>query len=122
MYTISQQAASFSRRTNAARSRGRPDLSEEQLEEIKEAFKLFDTDGSGSIDLRELKAAMRALGFEVKKDEAKKMLSDVNKEPTDQITLDDFVTMMAPKMVCSIPFAMTSRTLPLFSILLLHFD
>ena len=32
-------------------------LTDEQLEEIKEAFNLFDTDRSGSIDLRELKAA-----------------------------------------------------------------
>lgn len=32
-------------------------LTDEQLEEIKEAFNLFDTDHSGSIDLRELKAA-----------------------------------------------------------------
>lgn len=32
-------------------------LTDEQLEEIREAFNLFDTDHSGSIDLRELKAA-----------------------------------------------------------------
>ena len=99
---LTLQAATWARRS-AASGRGgkggRHDLSEEQLEEIREAFKLFDTDDSGSIDLRELKAAMRALGFEVKKEEARKMLSDVNKEPTDQITLDDFVIMMAPKMV-----------------------
>ena len=42
----------------------RPGLSEEEIEEIREAFNLFDTDHSGSIDYRELKAAMRALGFE----------------------------------------------------------
>jgi len=66
---------------------------------------LFDSDDSGTIDLRELKAAMRALGFDVKKEEARKMLADVNREPTDQITLDDFITMMAPKMVCCSAFA-----------------
>ena len=37
---------------------------------------LFDADNSGAIDVRELKAAMRALGFEVKNEELKKMLSD----------------------------------------------
>merc|ERR1711907_178275 len=36
------------------------------MEEIREAFGLFDADASGMIDVRELKAAMRALGFEVK--------------------------------------------------------
>jgi len=43
------------------------ELTEEQKNEIKEAFDLFDTDGSGSIDSKELKVAMRALGFEPKK-------------------------------------------------------
>ena len=36
----------------------RPGLTEDEIEEIREAFALFDTDGSGVIDPRELKAAM----------------------------------------------------------------
>ena len=40
-----------------AGSKKKPGLSEEQIEEIREAFNLFDTDHSGSIDYRELKAA-----------------------------------------------------------------
>jgi centrin-1 len=44
-------------------------LTQEQKEEIKEAFDLFDTDGTGKIDARELKVVMRALGFEPKKEE-----------------------------------------------------
>ena len=35
---------------------------EEQMEELREAFNLFDADHSGVIDARELKAAIRALG------------------------------------------------------------
>ena len=34
---------------------------------IKEAFELFDTDKTGTIDYHELKVCMRALGFDVKK-------------------------------------------------------
>ena len=41
-------------------------LTEDEVEEIKEAFDLFDTDGSGSIDPKELRAAMQSLGFEAK--------------------------------------------------------
>lgn len=44
----------------------RPGLTEEEVEEIREAFNLFDTEGSGRIDPRELKAAMQSLGFEQK--------------------------------------------------------
>ena len=54
-------------------------MTEEQKQEIREAFDLFDTDGSGTIDAKELKVAMRALGFEPKKEEIKKMISDIDK-------------------------------------------
>lgn len=40
-------------------------LDDEEMEEVREAFNLFDTDGKGTIDIRELKAAFRALGFQV---------------------------------------------------------
>merc|ERR1711908_245854 len=54
-------------------------LTDEQMDEIREAFSLFDSDASGQIDVRELKAAMRALGFEVKNEELKKMVEDIEK-------------------------------------------
>ncbi|KAL0069463.1 Calcium-binding component of the spindle pole body (SPB) half-bridge [Marasmius tenuissimus] len=43
------------------RTHTRPDLTEDQKQEIKEAFELFDTDKDGKIDYHELKVAMRAL-------------------------------------------------------------
>lgn len=36
----------------------RPGLTEDEIEEIREAFNLFDTEGTGKVDPRELKAAM----------------------------------------------------------------
>jgi centrin-1 len=39
------------------------DLSREEVEELREAFTLFDTDGNGTIDTAELKAAMESLGY-----------------------------------------------------------
>jgi hypothetical protein len=44
----------------------RPGLTADEIDEIREAFNLFDTDGSGSIDPQELKAAMCSLGFDSK--------------------------------------------------------
>jgi hypothetical protein len=46
---------SFSRVRAIVAEGKRSDLSEEQKQEIKEAFDLFDTDKSGSIDYHELK-------------------------------------------------------------------
>merc|ERR1711945_25068 len=73
-------------------------LTEEQLDEIREAFSLFDSDASGMIDIRELKAAMRALGFEVKNEELKKMVSDVDNDGNGTIEFAEFLEMMTGKM------------------------
>merc|ERR1712080_105802 len=73
-------------------------LSEEQMDEIREAFNLFDGDQSGAIDVRELKAAMRALGFEVKNDELKKMITDIDNDGNGTIEFAEFLGMMTGKM------------------------
>lgn len=48
-----------------------------------------------------LQVAMRALGFEPKKEEIKKMISDIDKEGTGKISFDDFLVVMTQKMVCA---------------------
>jgi Ca2+-binding EF-hand superfamily protein len=78
--------------------KGRSDLTEEQKQEIKEAFDLFDTDGSGSIDAKELKVAMRALGFEPKKEEIRKMIADIDRDGSGTIDFSEFLSMMTAKM------------------------
>ncbi|XP_029298245.1 caltractin [Cottoperca gobio] len=74
------------------------ELTEEQKQEIKEAFDLFDTDGTGTIDVKELKVAMRALGFEPKKEDIKKMIADIDKEGSGTIDFSDFLSIMTVKM------------------------
>ncbi|AAZ12879.1 centrin, putative [Trypanosoma equiperdum] len=88
-------------------------LTEEQRQEIKEAFDLFDTDGSGTIDVKELKVAMRALGFEPRKDEVRRLIASTMEERGDPapvkpgtapgadnhvIGFAEFVDLMARKM------------------------
>ena len=74
------------------------ELTPDQIEEIKEAFNLFDADGSGSIDYRELKAAMKALGIKVNKEELKKMVTDVDADGSGSVEFDEFLAMMTTKM------------------------
>merc|ERR1711907_924742 len=57
-------------------------LTEEQMEEIREAFGLFDADASGMIDVRELK----------------EMVSDVDNDGNGTIEFGEFLEMMTGKM------------------------
>lgn len=96
-------ASSFKKPTVASASQKRkvdpkPELTEDQKQEVREAFDLFDADGSGTIDVKELKVAMRALGFEPRKEEMKKMISEVDKEGTGKISFNDFLAVMTQKM------------------------
>ena len=77
---------------------GKPQLAPEQVEQLKEAFNLFDADQSGAIDYRELKAAMKALGIQVKKEELKKMITDVDSDGSGSIEFPEFLEMMTAKM------------------------
>ncbi|XP_071011388.1 centrin-3-like [Oncorhynchus clarkii lewisi] len=77
----------------------RRELTEEQKLEIKEAFELFDTDKDKEIDYHELKVAMRALGFEVKKVDVLKILKDYNREGNGKITFDDFNEVVTDRML-----------------------
>jgi|TARA_Y200000002_G_scaffold318678_1_gene277716 centrin-1 len=80
------------------KSKSKFELTEEQKQEIREAFDLFDTDGSGTIDQKELKVAMRALGFEPKKEEIKKMIKDIDTDGSGTIDFQEFLEMMTAKM------------------------
>ena len=73
-------------------------LTDEQKQEIKEAFDLFDTDGLGKIDAKELKVAMRALGFETTKEEIRKIIIDMDREGNGTIEYQDFLDLMTIKM------------------------
>lgn len=74
------------------------ELTEVQKIDIREAFDLFDTDGTGKIDTKELKVAIRALGFEPKKEEIKRMIADVDNEGSGKLSFDDFLELMSMKM------------------------
>jgi len=85
LYSSAQKA-----KRRAAANHSRPELSDEQKQEIKEAFELFDTDKDGAVDYHELKVAMRALGFDLKKPEVLKILRDHDKSGHRLLEFDDF--------------------------------
>ncbi|CUV04981.1 unnamed protein product [Cryptosporidium hominis] len=76
----------------------RTELTEQQKMEIKEAFELFDGDSIGYIDIKEVKVAMRALGFDPKKEELKKILSNVELN-NGMVSYNDFYDLVETKIL-----------------------
>ena len=75
------------------------EITEEEFQEIKETFDLFGSERTGVIDAKKLKVAMRALGFEPKKEEIRKILSEIDKAEEGIIKYEDFVDIMTQKML-----------------------
>ncbi|OEL38828.1 putative calcium-binding protein CML13 [Dichanthelium oligosanthes] len=103
--------------TRRERPRTRPHgLTKQKRQEIKEAFDLFDTDNSGTIDAKELNVAMRALGFEMTEEgkisnidiqriakelgvnltleEIQDMVQEADRNGDGEIDFDEFTRMM----------------------------
>jgi len=74
------------------------ELTEEQKNQIRQAFDVFDKDGTGAIDSISLRVALRALGFEPSKDEIKKMISEVDKDESGTLDFSEFLNLMTKKM------------------------
>ncbi|KAF3615880.1 Caltractin [Capsicum annuum] len=85
-------------------------LTQQKRQEIREAFELFDTDNSGTIDAKELNVAMRLMYrvpppvcIEVlipcndQHKEINRMIAEVDKDGSGAIDFDEFVHMMTAK-------------------------
>ncbi|KAL0233484.1 hypothetical protein PCE1_001999 [Barthelona sp. PCE] len=82
----------------ASNRRSRFQLTEDQNSEIREAFDLFDSSGQGSIDAKELKVALRALGIEVNKNEIKRLISEIDPSNSGVISFEGFLSVMSLKL------------------------
>jgi len=60
---------------------------------------MFDTDGSKTIDSKELKNLMIMLGVEATQEEIDEIMRQVDKDNNGFIDFDEFVTLMSDKMV-----------------------
>ena len=79
----------------------RPGLSSEEVDEIKQAFDLFDTNGTGKIDPKELKAAMQSLGFDSKNPTIYTLIADLDTPEAAKnggVNFDDFVGSINNKL------------------------
>ena len=62
---------------------------------IREAFKIFDSDGSGTIDIEEFKKVMTTYGEEdIKEREISDMVAKLDIDGDGQIGLEEFIKML----------------------------
>eukprot|EP01017_Pseudomicrothorax_dubius_P045759 TRINITY_DN7963_c0_g2_i1.p1 TRINITY_DN7963_c0_g2~~TRINITY_DN7963_c0_g2_i1.p1 ORF type:complete len:196 (-),score=57.57 TRINITY_DN7963_c0_g2_i1:187-774(-) len=73
-------------------------LTEDEIMEIKEAFDLFDTDQTGTIDPKELKAAMTSLGYEAKSQAFYQMIAEMDSDGNNAIDFREFLDMMTARL------------------------
>ena len=76
-------------------------LSNDEVDEIRQAFDLFDTNGTGKIDPKELKAAMQSLGFDTKNQTIYTLIADLDTPEAAKnggVNFDDFVGSINNKL------------------------
>jgi centrin-1 len=79
----------------------RSGLSNDEVDEIRQAFDLFDTNGTGKIDPKELKAAMQSLGFDNKNPVIYQLIADLDTPESAKkggIDFDSFVNAINAKL------------------------
>lgn len=76
----------------------KPGLTAEEVQEVKDAFDLFDTDSSGAVSVEELIEAMKSLGLDQKNEAVFNMIKDIDTDGSGQLEFVEFLEMMTAKL------------------------
>ena len=74
------------------------DLPEDTIAEYQEAFALFDKDGNGHIEAKELAAVLTALGQSPSEEDIAKMIAEVDADANGSLEFPEFLQMMSSRM------------------------
>ncbi|KAG7266420.1 hypothetical protein CRUP_001985, partial [Coryphaenoides rupestris] len=92
----SGQACIFLRRGNRRQPRH---LTNEEIEELKEAFVEFDKDKDGFISCKDLGNLMRTMGYMPTEMELIELGQNINMKMGGRVDFEDFVELMTPKLL-----------------------
>ena len=91
------QGKAFFNNIRSVAAKNKDMVDSEQLEELKEAFKVFDKDGNGFISAAELRHVMTNLGEKLTDEEVDEMIREADVDGDGQVNYDEFVKMMMAK-------------------------
>jgi len=76
-------------------------LSQEQIQDLKEAFAMFDKDGSDTIEASELAMVLQSLGDRTSQTVSQDVLDAFDTDSNRRISFDEFIKVMASKLTKS---------------------
>jgi calmodulin len=74
-------------------------IPEEQLDQYREAFKMFDADNSGTIGVGEIRKALKKFGQDLSRKEVEDMIKDLDTDGSGCLSFEEFVTLMTKQTV-----------------------
>jgi len=78
-------------------------LSEKEREQLRQAFNLFDKNGSGTISSQEIRVALTALGFSMTNEEIQSLILKYDHEKYGEISFDEFTEIIQNKISQLLP-------------------
>mmetsp|Transcript_36188 Transcript_36188/g.55569 ORF Transcript_36188/g.55569 Transcript_36188/m.55569 type:complete len:151 (+) Transcript_36188:121-573(+) len=74
------------------------ELREEEVDDLKEAFGMFDIDGDGTITMQELREVMLSLGLRPTDAELIEMINSVDDNGDNEIDFEEFLILMKSRV------------------------
>merc|ERR1712048_450892 len=112
--TMSKKGTAPAQKTFEAKFWERPGLSADEVQEVKDAFDLFDTDSSGAVSVQELVEAMQSLGLEQKNEAVFNMIKEIDTDGSGELEFAEFLEMMTARLTNKTPRADIERVFKLF--------
>ena len=73
-------------------------LSQDQIHEFRDAFSLFDSDGSGTISVAELGEVLKSVGQRSSQEEVQRLVREADLDGNGLIDFPEFLALVAAKM------------------------
>ena len=70
------------------------DIPEDKIAEYKEAFDMFDKDGSGTISANDITKIMKNFGYPISRKEVEGMVAEMDTSGSGELDFEEFVTLM----------------------------